>query len=302
MILKNVPIGTKVKEQKSGIVFLVAAHNHTGYKGTALVTDCAIKLAAIDAAEPDNPDEARRQFGNNFYPFSNIHQWLNAREKDWYEPSHDFDAPPITENLDHGRLDFYEIPFYSTEARFAMDFSYKDEPGFLGWFSPEFVDSIYEVDVPCHMDPAPGKIHHGPPVPYNLKAKVFLLSAPELGLEDAQSVVEGFRFPLFNDGRMRVVAPTPAAIGRPDDYVYDDCSLYYWLRTAERGSSTANFVYDSDHRIGDFKCSPASPRMPNGPAHVRGVCGIRPALNLDSSIVVSDQPDQNSIYTVDLKG
>jgi hypothetical protein len=298
MILKDLPIGAKVREEKSSVVFLVAAHNHTGYTGTALVTDCAIKLAAIDAAEPGNPNQAQREFGNNFYPLSNIHQWLNADEKNWYKPSHEFDAPPVSENLDHGRLEFYEVPFYSNEAKFTGDFSYKDAPGFLTWFSPAFVASIHEVVVPCHLDPVPGKVHYGPPVPYDLKAKVFLLSAPELGLEEAQAVVEGFRFPLFNDGRMRVVAPTAAAIGKPADYVYDDCSLYYWLRTAVRGSSTASFIYDSDHRIGDYKCSPVSPRMPNGPAHVRGVCGIRPALNLNSGVTVSKEPDGNGIYTL----
>ena len=298
MILKDLPIGAKVRELNSSLLFLVAAHNHTGYRGTTLVADCAIKLAAIDAAEPNNPNEEQRLHGNNFYPLSNIHQWLNATDRDWYQPAHEFDAPPVTENLDHGRLDFYDVPFYSKEARFAGDFSYLNEPGFLSWFSRAFVESLCEVDVPCHMDPAPGKPHFGPPVPYSLKAKAFLMSAPELGLEDAQSVVEGFRFPLFNDGRMRVVAPTPAAIGKPAGYVYDDCSLYYWLRTAVRGSSTASFIYDSDHRIGDFKSCPVSPRMPNGPAHVRGVCGIRPALNLDSAVRVSAQPEASSIYSL----
>jgi hypothetical protein len=298
MILKDLPIGAKVMEQKSSVVFLVAAHNHTGYKGTALITDCAIKLAAIDAAEPGNPDEGRRQFGNNFYPLSNIHQWLNGNKSDWYKPSHEFDAPPTTENLDHGRLDFYEVPYYSKEAKYTRDFSYQDEPGFLTWFSPEFVTSIHEVVVLCHQDPEPGGTHHGPPAPYNLQTKVFLLSTHELGFEDVQQVVEGFRFPLFHDGRMRAVAPTPAAIGKPADYVYDDCSFHYWLRTAARGSSSASLLYDSDHRVADSKGAPVGSMTFSGPTHVSGVCGIRPALNLDSGVNVSEQPGMNGIYTL----
>ena len=298
MILKDLPIGAKIKEQKSSVVFLVAAHNHTGYRGTALVTDCAIKLAAIDAAEPDNPDEAMRQFGNNFYPLSNIHQWLNSSVSDWYKPSHEFDAPPVTENLDHGRLDFYQVPYYSKEAMYTGDFSYKDDPGFLTWFSPEFVDSIHEVVVPCHLAPEPGKSHHGPPSSHDLQAKVFLLSAHELGFEDVQEATEGFSFPLFRDGRMRAVAPTPAAIGKPADYVYDDCSFHYWLRSATHGSSSTSLLYNSDHRSADFRGTPISNMTFSGPTHVSGVCGIRPALNLDGGVKVSEQPGMNGIYTL----
>ena len=298
MILKDLPIGVKVRERKSSLAFLVAAHNHMGYRGTALVADCAVKLAAIDAAEPDNPDEARRQFGNNFYPLSNIHQWLNSSQRDWYRPAHEFDAPPIAENLDHGRLDFFEVPYYSEEEKYAGDYSFKDDPGFLTWFSAQFVESIHEVEVPCHLDPKPGEIHHGPPEPYKLKAKAFLLSVAELGFEDVQPVVEGFRFPLFHDGRMRAVAPTLAAIGKPDDYVYEGCSFYYWLRTAVRGSATASLLYDSDHRAADYKSAPVGGFTFSGPAHVCGVSGIRPALNLDSGVRVSDGADANGVYTL----
>ena len=105
MILKDLLIGAKVREHKSSVVFLVADHNHTAYRGTALVTDCAIKLASLDAAEPDNPDKDMKEFGNNFYPQSNIHQWLNSNEVDWYRPAHEFDAPPVQENIDLGRQD-----------------------------------------------------------------------------------------------------------------------------------------------------------------------------------------------------
>ncbi|OGO24443.1 MAG: hypothetical protein A2144_01565 [Chloroflexi bacterium RBG_16_50_9] len=292
MILKDLPIGAKVREPKSSVVFLVADHNHTAYTGTALVTDCAIKLASIDAAEPDNPDEAKKEFGNNFYPLSNIHQWLNSNQSDWYKPAHEFDAPPVLENIDQGRLDFYDVPFYSEEAKFIGDFSYKDAPGFLTWFSREFVDSICEVNVPCYVDPVPGEIHHGPPDPVYVRSRAFLLSAPEMGFEKTRTGTEGFRLPLFNDTRMCVVAPTPAAIGKPDDYVYDDCSLWYWLRTPILGSATTAMIYNSDHRFGDYNSSPTG-RLP-----VRAICGIRPALNLDSGVPVSDEPDTLGIYTL----
>jgi hypothetical protein len=292
MILKDLPIGAKVREQKSSVVFLVADHNHTAYTGTSLITDCAIKLASFDAAEPDSPDAAKREFGNSFYPLSNIHQWLNSSEADWYRPAHEFDAPPVAENIDQGRLDFYDVPFYSEEAKFSGDFSYKKDPGFLTRFSREFVGRICEVDVPCYIAPVPGEIHYGPPDPFLAKSKVFLLSAPEMGFEKTKTGTEGFRFPLFNDGRMRVVAPTPAAIGKPDDYVYDDCSFYYWLRTPVLGSGSDAMVYNSDHKVGDYN------GLSTGRSAVRAVSGIRPALNLDSGAAVSGAPDALGIYTL----
>jgi hypothetical protein len=292
MILKELSIGTRVREEKSSLVFLVADHNHTAYAGTLLITDCAIKLASLDAAEPDNPDKGKKEFGNNYYPLSNIHQWLNSDQADWYRPSHEFDAPPTVENIDQGRLDFYESPFYSEEAKFLGDYSYKSSPGFLTFFSREFIESICEVDVPCYKEPAPGQIVHGPPDPFMLRTKVFLPSAPEMGFEKTKTGTEGFRFPLFNDARMRVVAPTPEAIGKPKDYVYDDCSFYYWLRTPIAGSSTMSMFFYADHRMGDTNC------MLTGSFHARTVTGIRPAMNLDSKTRISDKPDKNGIYSL----
>jgi hypothetical protein len=290
MILKELPIGSKVREQKSSVIFLVADHNHTAYAGTTLVTDCAIKVASFDAAEPDNPDKAIKEFGNNFYPLSNIHQWLNTNETDWYKPAHEFDAPPVVDNIDMGRLDFYDVPFYSEDAKFTGDFSYKNDSGFLTWFSPEFVNSIFEVKVHCYMVPKPGEIHDGPVTPFNLKTKVFLLSAAEMGFETRTN--EGFRFPLFNDPRIRVVAPTPTAIHRPVDYIYNDCSFWYWLRTPVLGSTSMAMHYNSDHKIGDNNPSSA------GQLPVRAISGIRPAMNLNSGIIVSREPDALGIYTL----
>lgn len=290
MILKDLLIGSKVREQKSSTVFLVADHNHTAYRGTSLITDCAIKFASLDAAEPDNPDNAVKEFGNNFYPLSNVHQWLNSNEVDWYKPAHEFDAPPLPGNIYMGLKDFYDVPFYSEEAKLIGDFSYKKDPGFLTWFSREFLESIYEVNVPCYIKPAPGEIQHGPSKPFYTISKAFLLSAPEMGFEKTKTGTEGFRFRLFNDARMRVIAPTSGAMGKSEDHVYDDCSLFYWLRTPVLDSSILSMIYNSDHKFGDFNGSSTS-QIP-----VRSVCGIRPAMNLDSSTQVSEEPDSLGIY------
>ena len=48
-----------------------------------------------DNKEPSNSDSNRRNYGNNRYIYSNIHQWLNATEATgWYTAQHSADAAP----------------------------------------------------------------------------------------------------------------------------------------------------------------------------------------------------------------
>lgn len=48
-----------------------------------------------DNKEPSNSDSNRRNFGNNRYIYSNIHQWLNAtKATGWYTAQHNTDAAP----------------------------------------------------------------------------------------------------------------------------------------------------------------------------------------------------------------
>lgn len=55
----------------------------------------------FDNAEPSNSDPNRRQYGNNRYIWSNIHQWLNSNKVAgaWYSAQHSVDAPPGYTNV-----------------------------------------------------------------------------------------------------------------------------------------------------------------------------------------------------------
>lgn len=44
-----------------------------------------------DYYEPESTSRARRSNGNNFWPHSNVCQWLNASGEDWYVPTHAYD-------------------------------------------------------------------------------------------------------------------------------------------------------------------------------------------------------------------
>lgn len=53
-----------------------------------------------DNKEPSNSDSDRRNYGNNRYIYSNIHQWLNAtKATSWYSAQHSVDAPPDYTNV-----------------------------------------------------------------------------------------------------------------------------------------------------------------------------------------------------------
>lgn len=64
---------------------------------------------SFDATEPDNHN------GNNDYELSNIDQFLNKAEENWYVSTHETDAPPNESNCRRGSY-------------------YTDHPGFLGFF------------------------------------------------------------------------------------------------------------------------------------------------------------------------
>ena len=132
MILKQLPVDTKVRERTSGIVFLVGEHGHDGYKGTTLVTDNVIGQACLDAPEDKNPNERLRLTGYNYYAFSNLHQWLNAEGEDWFQPAHEYDTAPSEENIAK-RPNCYDNHGYN---------AYFTKPGILAWFGKIFRDAI----------------------------------------------------------------------------------------------------------------------------------------------------------------
>lgn len=45
-----------------------------------------------DAQEPENASRCRRERGSNFFPQTNICQFLNSDKDDWFEPQHDTDT------------------------------------------------------------------------------------------------------------------------------------------------------------------------------------------------------------------
>jgi hypothetical protein len=266
--LGELPVGSKIREKTSGIVFLVGEHGHPGYRGTTLVANNVIGQACFDAPEPDNPDKDLRLTGYNYYPFSNLHRWLNADGPDWYKPAYKYDTAPTEENIAQ-RPNFYDRHSYN---------AYADKAGFLSWFSSLFRIAIYESDIPCTNSKRDG-------IEY-IKAKVFLLSMAEAGIRTAEPLKEGSKIAVFNDFRNRYAAPSQDAVANSawqPAYFTVDNMFWYWLRTPNYGN-------------GGFTCYAHS-----GNPYSYKFCscpwvGIRPALNIDPELPVEPSPNVSGLY------
>lgn len=270
--ITNLSVGAKIKFgsiYNQPIVWLVAAKNHAGYPSGAitLVTERIIKLMCVDAKEPSNSNNDRRRYGNNRHIHSNILQWLNSQAGagQWYQAQHAADAPPSSANLWNNHN------------------PYDQQAGFLNAFSANEREAILETTLTVVKSTTDGGGSE------TFKSKVFLLSTTEVGLANENGIAEGTRLALFtSENSSRICYPTAAAVANSD---YSSSNLavnkpwYWWLRTPY--ASLAHGVRDvnSDGSLGFHN------------AYYDGG-GLRPALNLPSSILVSDTTDADGCYTV----
>ena len=115
-----------------------------------------------DAKEPRNSDSNRKNYGNNRYIYSNIHQWLNAtKATGWYVAQHSADAAP----------------------------AYDSSPGFLSGWSENHIAALDRATLTTSRTSVDGGGTE------TFVARVALISSAELGL---QSGTGGGRLDIFN--------------------------------------------------------------------------------------------------------
>lgn len=115
-----------------------------------------------DNKEPSNSDANRRDYGNNRYIYSNIHQWLNATEAtSWYTAQHSADAAP----------------------------DYSSQAGFLSGWSENHINALDRATLTTSR----ANIDGGGTETF--VARVALISTTELGLQNSTG---GGRLDIFN--------------------------------------------------------------------------------------------------------
>jgi hypothetical protein len=269
--LGDLPVGAVVKSlgttYNGAVIRWIVGHQDTTNGRAKLVTERIITLKCFDAKEPSNPNSDRKQYGNNRYSQSNIDQWLNsaAGAGAWYSARHTYDAPPNNANV------WYNYNEYDAEA------------GFLSNFEESFRNAILDTTIRV----ARNTVTDGGGYE-DIIRKVYLLSRTEVGLSNENGVAEGSKWDLFSDDNSRKAYPTAEAVSASE---YTNSSLnasspwYWWLRTPNAGYSNHAWRVDTDGTL-DYSNAYLGNR------------GVRPALELDSGILVSDVPDTDGAYII----
>jgi hypothetical protein len=255
--LNDLSLGAMFADKETpNLILRVGGRDLPGYPAP-LASPTTSSAGCFDAREPKNPDRNRANWGNNHYPTSNAHQWLNSEENDWFKPQHDHDAPP-------------SLTTSSTAT------TLRQHPGFLARFSRAFRDGLTEADIKTR-NAKTGDTE-------TIKAKVWLLSATEVGFDTDGT--EGVLLPIFADFRMKIAAPNAEAVEtasyQPGGFNPTE-GWPYLLRSPDAANSYIVRRVNSDGTEG------------RGNAY-NGDLGLRPALLLKSEISVSDEPDERGVY------
>ena len=275
-LLSNLPVGAKVKfgryqvasEAAQEIIWKIAAKNHSGYPTNAitLITEKIIDLRASDAKEPSNSDSDRQNYGNNRYSMSNLDQWLNkdSAAGAWYVAAHDADAPPSTSDSVNG---------YNTQ--------YSAKAGFQNLFTAAEKAAILNTTIRVVKASIDGGGSE------DITRKIFLPSTTEVGLANESGIAEGSKWALFTDNASRISYLTQQAFSNTSSTNKPSAvgnAWYWWLRTPYASNPYGvHLVYTEGTMSSDA---------------YYGAGGVRPALNLSSSISVSDTTDADGCYTI----
>lgn len=97
MLIGEAPLGTRVcfgeyREREIPWIKVTEACD--------LFTARSVERLSFDSLEERSDSRERRRHGNNFFPHSNVFQWLNASGSAWWKPAHETDEMPYYYNID----------------------------------------------------------------------------------------------------------------------------------------------------------------------------------------------------------
>lgn len=278
--LSNLAVGSKVKfgkyqvntEEAQPIIWTIVAKNHVStptYPSNSVTLHAAeiLDLRCFDAKEPSNSNSDRQNYGNNRYSVSNLDQWLNkdAAGGAWYSAAHSADHSPDTTAGTGG---------YGTQ--------YATRPGFLNGFTDDEKAAILSTTIRVVKPSVDGGSYE------DVVRKVFLPSTTEVGLSNENSIAEGAAWGYYTNNTARIgyvtqqcFSNTPSS-SKPSSKT---TAWYWWLRTPYYSYAGIARGVLSDGSLYNYNA-------------YSGRNGVRPALNLSSSLLVSDTTDSDGCYTV----
>ena len=222
-----------------------------------------ITLKCFDAKEASNSNSSRQSYGNNRYSVSNIDQWLNSNASSWYSARHSADAAPTNANV------WNNCNEYDSEA------------GFLTNFESDFLAAILDTTIRVALNTVTDGGGYE-----DITRRVYLLSNTEVGLTNENSIAEGSQWDYFTSATLRCCYPTAEAVSKSE---YTNSSLtsssywYWWLRTPYAGLAYLARGVFADGSLDSYYA-------------YAGRNGVRPALELASTNLVSDSTDTDGAY------
>jgi hypothetical protein len=281
--LSNLAVGSKVKfgkyqvntEKAQPIIWTIVAKNHVStpaYPSNSVTLHAAeiLDLRCFDAEEPSNSNSDRQKYGNNRYSVSNLDQWLNknAATNAWYTAAHATDQSPNSSTV------------------VSANTQYANRPGFLNGFTTDEINAILSTTIRVVKPSVDGGSYE------DIQRKVFFPSATEVGLSNENNIAEGSAWGYYTSNSARVgyvtqqcFSNTPSS-SKPSSKTV---AWYWWLRTPHYSFAYLARRVNSDGGLG-------------GNNAYCGNNGVRPALNLSSSLLVSDTADSDGCYTVMFAG
>ena len=275
-LLSSLAVGSKVKfgkfqvntETPQDIIWTIVAQIHTDYPTNAITLHASeiLDLRCFDAKEPNNSNTNIQSYGNNYYTVSNLDQWLNKSDDsgEWYSAAHTEDQAPDT-----------------SAGTGNNGTQYTSRPGFLNSFSSNERNAILTTTIRV------GKLVDSVYTYEDIQRKVFLPSTTEVGLANEMSVAEGSAWGYYTGNSVRISYLTQQCF---DNTLSSSKSASktkawrWWLRTCYGVDS---YNVRSVNSAGALEYAGAC----------SGYIGVRPALNLSSSLEVSDSTDSDGCYT-----
>lgn len=281
--LSNLAVGSKVKfgkyqvntEEAQPIIWTIVAKNHVStpaYPSNSVTLHAAeiLDLRCFDAKEPSNSNSDRQKYGNNRYSVSNLDQWLNknAAANAWYIAAHTTDQSPNSSTV------------------VSANTQYANRPGFLNGFTTDEINAILSTTIRVVKPSVDGGSYE------DIQRKVFLPSATEVDLSNENNIAEGSAWGYYTSNSARIGYVTQQCFSNTPSNTKPSSKTvawHWWLRTP----------YYSSPNSARLVVKEGSSRFSNP---FIGYYGVRPALNLSSSLLVSDTADSDGCYTVMFAG
>lgn len=150
------------------------------------MTKQVIDLRTFDGKESTNTDSNRKNYGNNNWQYSNIEQWMNSDQANWYSAQHSYDAPPSKDNCYH----------YSKGTTYN---AYDTHKGFLYYWSNEEKALLKDMTITLANNTASDGGGS-----YTWTGKVWLPTYTQMGGGQNNSISEGEAFSKFTDNASRI--------------------------------------------------------------------------------------------------